>query len=102
MNKISTHSFFPDDNGPDLLERLRSPDGPLLFRSIQNHLLLLESGLVPLLYSTRTEVPLAHNEAALQAVRSALDILNQLPIDIRDSRDGPVADNQHFFWKTTP
>jgi hypothetical protein len=57
---------------------------------------------VPLLYSTRTEVPLAHNEAALQAVRSALDILNQLPIDVRDSRDGPVADNQHFFWKTTP
>lgn len=102
MNPIQTPSFFPDDNGPDLVERLRSPEGPLLLRSIKNHLVLLESRLVPLLYSTRTEVPLAHNEAALQAVRSALDILRQLPIDVRDSRDGPVADNQHIFWRTTP
>ena len=94
--------FFSDDEGLDLLARLRSPEGPHLLLAIQQHLALLESRLVPLSYDPQTKVPLAHNEAALQAVRAAMDILKQLPIDVRDSRDGPLVNNQQLFWRTTP
>jgi hypothetical protein len=94
--------FFTDDDGPDLLARLRSPDGPQLLRAMQQHLALLESRLVPLNHQTQTEQSFAHHEAALQAVRAALDILKQLPIDMRDSRDGPLVNDQQLFWRTSP
>ena len=97
MNTLS--SLFQSSPGPsapagdeqDLVQQLRSPNGPELMLNMSQRLETLQADLTLSLNQGADASTYEQLQAALAAVQAARDILSRLPVTFKSIPDHPLA-----------